>query len=183
MQKLGRMLLGIVLGLGLLAGRSVAEAHTMTLEERTIIVVKADGGKAEIKPGNPLSEVSDALGSDYELKDFGGDGIRMASYIYGNKYNFYARTFKNDVRAAEELKLTGYSIKDGSVETLSGIKVGMLYREVVDKFGPGEELNSRYEKNDGTIKYIYDLYNGVRELSFKVDGEGKIQEIEFRQEM
>lgn len=183
MQKLGRLLLGIVLGLGLLAGRSVAEAHTMTLEERTIVVVKADGSRAEIKPGNPLAEVSDALGSDYELKDFGGDGMRMARYIYENKYTFYARTFQDDARAAEELKLTGYSIKDSSVQTLSGIKVGMLYKEVADKFGPGEELDQRYEKKDGTTKYIYDLYNGVRELSLKVDGEGKIREIEFRQEM
>ena len=59
------------------------------------------------------------------------------------------------------------------ISTPSGFSVGMPYQAVVKKFGPGE----KFKDYDGRIGYIYSFNNVVKTLTFYVDKEEKISEI------
>ena len=181
--KIGKILFGVVLLFGLLTGAAPAGAHSMTLEEATVYLDKGDGSTGTIKIGDTLGTVSAILGSEYELKDFKGDGIRMVKYVYPDETFFYGRTSQRDTRAEEEIPIKGYTIKNSALHTASGICVGRSYEELAGKFGPGQQLASKYEKQDGLITYIYDLYKEVKEFSVRVDSAGTIKEMAFRQEM
>jgi hypothetical protein len=80
-KKIGRILLGAALALGIMVGNSSVEAHSMTISEATLVVGSGQEGAGEIKPGDKLGKVIALLGDNYELQDFGGEGIRMTKYI------------------------------------------------------------------------------------------------------
>ena len=64
-------------------------------------------------------------------------------------------------------------VKDKNITTPSGFSVGMPYQAVVKKFGPGE----KFKDYNGRIGYIYGFNNDVKTLTFYVDKEDKISEI------
>ena len=66
-----------------------------------------------------------------------------------------------------------YMVKDKNITTPSGFSVGMPYQAVVKKFGPGE----KFKDYNGRIGYIYGFNNDVKTLTFYVDKEEKISEI------
>ena len=183
MKKIGRILLGAALALGIMVGNSSVEAHSMTISEATLVVGSGQEGAGEIKAGDKLGKVIALLGDNYELQDFGGEGIRMTKYIYASGSNFYGWGSQKETCPAEEVKLVGYTLKDNVAHTLSGIAVGSKYEQVEEKFGAGEKREPRYNDKKGITTYLYDLYNGVKELEFSVDENGIIQKIAFRQEL
>ncbi len=179
MKKILTRIFGTVLLLGLVMGTSIASAHTMTLAEVTLRNSSGD----EIKIGMTLGAVTAIMGDNCKLQAFAGDGIRMTKYVYSDGTTFYGRTSQRDSRVDEEVTMNGYTIKTAALQTASGIAVGQKYSEIEEKFGPGEKLKPKYESTPGLTTYIYDLYKGVRQLSLKVDNEGIVKVIAFRQEM
>ncbi len=183
MKKWQRILLGAVLLFSLTAGATLADAHTMTLAEANLVLEEGNDIYGEIKPGDKLEQVSHVLGDGYKLEDFKGEGIRMVKYIYEKRCTFYGRTSARDASPAPELKVNGYTLKSNGLHTASGFAVGTSYAAVEEKFGEGTKVKNKYGGRQGMSIYNYDLFNGVKELSFEVDNAGLIKKITFRQEL
>lgn len=183
MYKIWRMLLGVVLACGLVAGASVADAHSMTQDEVTLILDKGDNLQGQIKIGDTLGVVADLLGNDCKKTDFQGEGIRMVAFTYSNGDKFYGRTSAKDTRPAEELPLAGYRLQSNVLHTPSGITVGTPFDKVVEQFGLGRKSKSHSTAKEEISIYYYDVYHGVRELCFDVNAEGLVNKIVYRQEV
>ena len=83
------------------------------------------------------------------------------------------KTYAEDTSPDEKLTVVGYMVKDKNITTPSGFSVGMPYQAVVKKFGPGE----KFTDYDGRIGYIYSFNSGMTTLTFYVDKNDIVSEI------
>ena len=126
-----------------------------------------------IGPKTTLAQVKTVYGEPVSKDEFKGEGVRVVTYVYGPLFKVFGRTYAEDTSPDEKLTVVGYMVKDKNITTPSGFSVGMPYQAVVKKFGPGE----KFTDYDGRIGYIYSFNNVVKTLTFYVDKEDKISEI------
>ena len=124
-----------------------------------------------IGPGCTLGYVKSIYGEPTSAKRFSSDGVRVATYWYGDGFRVIGRVGSSDTREEDELPVVGYSLTDSSLSTPSGITVGMPYARVADQFGTGNSISF-----SGKTGYAYPL-GGQREMSFFLDSQGNISEI------
>ena len=125
--------------------------------------------------GCTLGYVKKIYGEPLERKIFDGVDIHGSTWIYSKYFSVTGRTSQEAI-AEEDLPVVGFSLKNNSLSTPSGLTVGMNYNEVVKLFGRGE----LYEY-DGRRGYFYvPAYSGEpMTLTFYVDDAGTITEIEL----
>lgn len=126
-----------------------------------------------IGPETTLAQVKSIYGEPAKKDAFKGDGVRVVTYIYSPLFEVIGRTYAEDTSPEENIKVVGYSVKDKNITTPSGFAAGMPYQAVVKKFGPGE----KFTDYDGRIGYIYSFNSGVTTLTFYVDKNEIISEI------
>ena len=139
-------------------------AHTMSESEMFL---------RGIGPKTTLAQIKTVYGEPAGKDEFKGEGVRVVTYVYGPLFKVFARTYAEDTSPDEKLTVVGYMVKDKNITTPSGFSVGMPYQAVVKKFGPGE----KFTDYDGRTGYIYSFNNVVKTLTFYVDKEEKISEI------
>ena len=115
-----------------------------------------------IGPKTTLAQVKTVYGEPASKDEFKGEGVRVVTYVYSPLFKVFGRTYAEDTM-----------VKDKNITTPSGFSVGMPYQAVVKKFGPGE----KFKNYNGRIGYIYGFNNDVKTLTFYVDKEDKISEI------
>ena len=126
-----------------------------------------------VGPKTTLAQVKTVYGEPASKNEFKGEGVRVVTYVYSPLFKVFGRTYAEDTSPYEKLIVVGYMVKDKNITTPSGFSVGMPYQAVVKKFGPGE----KFKDYDGRIGYIYSFNNVVKTLTFYVDKEEKISEI------
>lgn len=126
-----------------------------------------------IGPKTTLAQVKNVYGEPANKNEFKGEGVRVVTYVYGPLFKVFGRTYAEDTSPDEKLTVVGYMVKDKNITTPSGFSVEMPYQAVVKKFGPGE----KFTDYDGRIGYIYSFNSGVTTLTFYVDKNEKISEI------
>ena len=126
-----------------------------------------------IGPKTTLAQVKSIYGEPAKKDAFKGDGVRVVTYIYSPLFKVIGRTYAEDTSPEENIKVVGYSVKDKNITTPSGFAAGMPYRAVDEKFGPGE----KFTDYDGRIGYIYSFNSGMTTLTFFVDKNDLISEI------
>ena len=126
-----------------------------------------------IGPKTTLAQVKTVYGEPAGKDEFKGEGVRVVTYVYSPLFKVFGRTYAEDTSPDEKLTVVGYMVKDKNITTPSGFSVGMPYQAVVKKFGPGE----KFKDYDGRIGFIYSFNNEVKTLTFYVDKEEKISEI------
>lgn len=153
----------LILGLTILLCQSVAFAHWMPREEMYV------GG---VGAGCTLGYVKSVYGEPKEKHWFNTDGVRGVTYEYSDTFSVTGRTGNQDPRAEDDLIVVGFSLKDNSLSTPSGLTVGIHYETVAGMFG-------RVEKStfDGRISYSYPATQFPIEMTFYVDDKGIITEI------
>ena len=124
-------------------------------------------------PKTTLAQVKTVYGEPASKDEFKGEGVRVVTYVYSPLFKVFGRTYAEDTSPDEKLTVVGYMVKDKNITTPSGFSVGMPYQAVVKKFGPGE----KFKNYNGRIGYIYGFNNDVKTLTFYVDKEDKISEI------
>ncbi len=137
----------IVLMLGcafVLLCQAVAFAHSMPREE-----LYAGG----VGIGCTLGYVKSIYGEPEDERLYEGDGIRSVTYIYSPAFSITGRTGIEDDRDDEELTVVGFTLTDRSMATPSGIRVGMPYSAVRERFGGVEKLKFY----NGEEAYVYSI--------------------------
>jgi len=153
----------LVLGLAILMFQSIAFAHWMPREEMYV------GG---VGAGCTLGYVKSIYGEPKEKRWFNSDGVRGVTYKYSNTFSVTGRTGNQDPRAEDDLIVVGFSLKDSSLSTPSGLTVGIPYETVAGMFGRVKK--STY---NGRISYSYPAPKSLLEMTFYVDSKGIIVEI------
>ena len=153
----------LIIGLAVLLGQSVAFAHWMPREEMYV------GG---VGAGCTLGYVKSVYGEPKEKWWFNSDGVRGVTYKYSDTFSVTGRTGNQDSRAEDDLMVVGFSLKDSSLATPSGLTVGIPYETVAGMFGRVEKSTIR-----GRISYSYPAPKSPIEITFYVDGKGIITEI------
>lgn len=153
----------LVLGLLILLCQGIVFAHWMPREEMYV------GG---VGAGCTLGYVKSVYGEPKEKRWFNSDGVRGVTYKYSEMFSITGRTGNQDSRAEEDLLVVGFSLKDNSLATPSGLTVGIPYETVVGMFG-------RVEKSTfgGRTSYSYAAPKSPIEMTFYVDSKGIITEI------
>ena len=118
-----------------------------------------------IGPKTTLAQVKTVYGEPASKDEFKGEGVRIVTYVYSPLFKVFGRTYAEDTSPDEKLTVVGYMVKDKNITT--------PYQAVVKKFGPGE----KFKDYNGRIGYIYSFNNVVKTLTFYVDKEEKISEI------
>ena len=126
-----------------------------------------------VGPKTTLAQVKNIYGEPAGKDEFKGEGVRVVTYLYGPLFKVYGRTYAEDTSPEDNLKVVGYRVKDKNITTPSGFSVEMPYQAVVKKFGPGE----KFTDYDGRTGYIYSFNSGVTALTFYVDKNEIISEI------
>ena len=126
-----------------------------------------------VGPKTTLAQVKTIYGEPAKKDAFKGDGVRVVTYVYSPLFEVFGRTYAEDTSPEEQLTVVGYSVKDKNITTASGFAVEMPYQAVVKKFGPGE----KFTDYDGRIGYIYSFNSGMTTLTFYVDKNNIISEI------
>lgn len=158
-----------------------AFAHTMPEAEGTLILPMPPHWQFEIIPHQTtLDAIRGAMGADFKKTEFTGDGMRFVTYDYHGLFSFSARTGEADERDDGELRISGYSAKEVSLHTLSGFCVGVMYEDVVAKYGEADHV---LRKESGLVSYIYDFAGRPTQLVFDVNDEGRIRAIHFFSEI
>lgn len=144
---------------------STASANSMPREEMCV---------GEIGRGCMLGYVKEIYGEPKERRIFDGVDEHGITWIYSPYFSVTART--NDFQQPEEnFIVVGFTLKNNSLSTPSGLTVGMSYHDVVKRWGRGE----LYEF-EGRRGYFYVPNNAdvPMTLTFYVDGD-TITEIEL----
>ena len=105
-----------------------------------------------VGPKTTLAQVKAIYGEPAGKDEFKGEGVRVVTYVYSPLFKVFGRTY---------------------ITTPSGFSVGMPYQAVVKKFGPGE----KFTDYDGRIGYIYSFNSGMTTLTFYVDKNDIVSEI------
>ena len=142
---------------------SVALAHSMTREEMYV------GG---VGPGCTLGYVQEVYGEPMDKKEFADNWIHVVTYIYSENFSVTGRYMTGDDIPEKDINVTGFTLKDNSLATPSGIRVGTPYQEVVQKFGSGDVVHI-----SGKTYYCYTAPHSAVEMSFVVDAKNIITEI------
>ena len=90
---------------------------------------------------------------------------------YTNKDGEFIQLDQNTPSNTENL-FVSFALKDNSLATPSGIRVGTPYQEVVQKFGSGDVVHI-----SGQTYYCYTAPHSAVEMSFVVDAKNIITEI------
>ena len=114
-----------------------------------------------IGPKTTLAQVKTVYGEPASKDEFKGEGVRVVTYVYSPLFKVFGRTYAEDTSPDEKLTVVGYMVKDKNITTPSGFSV------------PGE----KFKNYNGRIGYIYGFNNDVKTLTFYVDKEEKISEI------
>ncbi|MBR1645874.1 MAG: hypothetical protein IJ685_03755 [Selenomonadaceae bacterium] len=126
--------------------------------------------------GSSLGYVKKIYGEPVDKTFFTGEGVRVVTWIYSEYFSVAARTGAEDFSPEENLPVVGFSLKNNSLSTPSGLTVGMNYNEVVKMWGRGELFESEagrsyfYVPADSQIPMV---------LTFYVDADGTITEIQL----
>ena len=166
---------------GLLFGAAAtALAHTMPIEEATMILPKPPYGQMEIVPHETPMENLDAFGVQFMEKSSINNGqFRFVRYsVYSGAFVFFARTGADDVRPAAELFVSDYDVKSVSLHTPSNFMVSGRYEDVVEKYGNADQIQENVVP--GRTLYVYQFPERASELIFEVDEEEKIRVIRYR---
>ena len=163
----------VVVLAGLCIGLPIASAHTLTVDD---LLFKGVG------PGMTLGEVKAVLGEPDKLDGFTGDGVRIVNYVYG-KYAqpdmiVMGRTGALSESPEEEIKVSGLTINSVSIANKQGLRVGMYYRDVVEKYGEGQKL----VQGKKTL-YIYEITGTAQELALTMGPENTISQIRVSTEL
>ncbi len=126
-----------------------------------------------VGPKTTLAQVKAIYGEPAGKDEFKGEGVRVVTYVYSPLFKVFGRTYAEDTSPDEKLTVVGYMVKDKNITTPSGFSVGMPYQAVVKKFGPGE----KFTDYDGRIGYIYSFNSGMTTLTFYVDKNDIVSEI------
>ncbi len=153
----------IILSLLLLTCPVPALAHWMPRSEMYV------GG---VGAGCTMGYVKSVYGEPKEKRWFDTDGVRGVTYRYSDTFSVTGRTGSTDPREEEELEVVGFSLKEDSLATPSGLTVGIPYETVAALFGPGEE-----SRLGGRLSYSYTARNQAVELTFYVDDQGIVTEL------
>lgn len=175
-----KCLCGTFLTAGLcLSIAGTALAHTMPIEEATMILPKPPYGQMEIVPHETPMENLDAFGVQFIEKSSINNGrFRFVRYsVYSGTFVFFARTGADDVRPAAELCVSDYDIKDVSLHTPSNFMVSGRYEDVVEKYGEADHVE---RETPARTSYRYDFEEHAASLLFEVDEDGKIRVIRYR---
>ena len=163
----------VVVLAGLCIWLPIASAHTLTVDD---LLFKGVG------PGMTLGEVKAVLGEPDKLDGFTGDGVRIVNYVYG-KYArpdmiVMGRTGALSESPEEEIKVSGLTINSNLIANKEGLRVGMYYRDVVEKYGEGQKL-----VQGNKTMYIYEIPNTARELALIMGPENTIRQITVNTEL
>lgn len=176
-----KCLCGTFLTAGLcLSIAGTALAHTMPIEEATMILPKPPYGQMEIVPHETPMENLDAFGVQFMEKSSINNGqFRFVRYsVYSDAFVFFARTGADDVRPATELFVSDYDVKSVSLHTPSNFMVSGRYEDVVEKYGNADQIQENVVP--GRTLYVYQFPERASELIFEVDEEEKIRVIRYR---
>ena len=164
----------------LFGAAATALAHTMPIEEATMILPKPPYGEMKIVPHETPMENLDAFGVQFMEKSSINNGqFRFVRYsVYSGAFVFFARTGADDVRPAAELFVSDYDVKGVSLHTPSNFMVSGRYEAVVEKYGNADEIQENVVP--GRTLYVYQFPERASELIFEVDEEEKIRVIRYR---
>ena len=109
---------------------------------------------------------------DYkDLSEFGGKGNMQVTYIYSP--TFSVRAWGKTSDDEENWKVSGFSCKDSSKTTPSGLHVGMPYSAVTKKYAPGKKSthpkNGKTYYNHGGMRFYVDSKDIITEIAFFAD--------------
>ncbi len=124
--------------------QAVAFAHSMPREE-----LYAGG----VGIGCTLGYVKSVYGEPKEEQRYEGDGIRNVTYIYSPTFSITGRAGISDDRDDEELIVVGFTLTDRSMATPSGVRVGMPYSAVRQRFGSVKKCKFY----NGEEAYVYGI--------------------------
>lgn len=142
---------------------SVAFAHNMPREEMYV------GG---VGPGCTLGYVKEIYGEPIDKIESTTDWLHIVTYKYSESFSITGRSFAEENIPENEMMVAGFVLKDNSLSTPSGIRVGSPYEEVIHKFGYGDEV-----KLSGNTYYCFNAPNSAVEMSFGVNDDYIITEI------
>ena len=137
---------------------TAAQAQTMPIKEMRV------GG---IGYGCLLEDVKEICGEPLKRETVMRERIHRVTWIYSPNFSVTAQTFvSRDLTPDEDMPVVGFSLKDNSLSTPSGITVGMSYNEVVKLWGRGEPCDF-----DGRRGFYYTPSNSQKPvtLTFYVD--------------
>lgn len=144
---------------------SVTFAHWLPKSETFI------GG---VGPGCTMGYVASVYGQPAQKKWFNGDGIRGVSYIYSPYFSITSRAGSNDPRPEAETIVVGYSLRNNSLSTPSGLTVGIPYATVKGMYGKADSISNW----NGRKGYNY-RFPPMGCMTFYVDSNEIITEIYY----
>lgn len=132
-----------------------------------------------VGPGCTLEYVSSVYGQPKEKRWFNSDGVRGVTYVYSPYFSITGRTGSRDPRPEGQLIVVGYTLKNNSLSTPSGLTVGIPYATVAGMYGA---VKKEYDSYNNRTYYSYDwtdenchYFQPV--ISFYVDKNNVITEI------
>ncbi len=150
----------------LFAFQAIAFAHTMPREEMYV------GG---IGSGCSLGYVKSVYGEPKGKNWFDSYGVKGVTYVYSAAFHVTGWTSSKNPSAEDDILVAGFTLKDNSLSTPSGITVGMPYQKVVEKFG---EVKKYTYNGKNFYAYVTQNTDGPAvQISFYVDEKGTITEI------
>lgn len=114
-----------------------------------------------IGPGCTLEYVASVYGQPKEKRWFNSDGVRGVTYIYSPYFSITGRTGSRDPRPESELIVVGYTLKNNSLSTQSGLTVGIPYETVAGMYGT---VKKEYDSYRNKFYYSYDWDDGKTTL-------------------
>lgn len=132
-----------------------------------------------VGPGCTLEYVASVYGQPKEKRWFNSDGVRGVTYIYSPYFSITGRTSSRDPRPESELIVVGYTLKNNSLSTQSGLTVGIPYETVAGMYGT---VKKEYDSYSNKFYYSYDWDDEKRHyfqpvMCFFVDKNNIITEI------
>lgn len=174
MKNLFRMFFcSAVLLIGVAFG-SAASAHTMPDSEAALIYPRAQGDmdvRVEFGCGMRLQKAEDVLGSDFEKEEKEIGSLRIVSCKYAD-ITFGAVAQSSDERPSGEFPVVFVECRSPWFHTPSGFRVGDSYEDVRQMYGEGDVSYG------DSLKHTY-WFDEAKSMSFVVDGDGVIEEIDL----
>ena len=160
-------ILRLMAGTALFAALSLpAFAHTMTQAELCM------GG---IGSNCTIGYATQIYGAPTKVERWDGDSVHIVSYDWGG-FHVIGRVPLSDARPEVDNPVMGFIMKDNNLSTPSGIAVGQSYSQVLSRFG---EASTTVSQGTGLTSYVYAFPTTGQTLSFNVNGQGIITEINF----
>lgn len=116
-------------------------------------ILKSELFVGGVGPGCTLEYVASVYGQPKEKRWFNSDGVRGVTYIYSPYFSITGRTGSRDPRPESELIVVGYTLKNNSLSTQSGLTVGIPYKTVAGMYGT---VKKEYDSYRNKFYYSYD---------------------------